>query len=54
MLTSEHREGSWNTFLCSVAGQNTSKVFGGTGVRDLDISLQQIMTNVGDENEKCN
>ena len=39
MLTSGHREGSWNKFL----------VF-----RDLDIKLQQIVTNVGDENEKSN
>ena len=30
---------------------STSKV---AGVRDLDIKLQQIVTNVGDENEKSN
>ena len=49
MLTSGHREGSSNTFLHNVFGVRLAKF---CGAIDLDIKLQQIVTNVGDENEK--
>ena len=47
MLTPGHREGSWNTVLCYQQRLVLE-------TRDLDIKLQQIVTNVGDENEKSN